>query len=82
VASQRSTGTAAQINEAAAIWLLKMEAPASAQLRQEFQHWLDEEPRHRAAFVRLRFAWDKSERFRLLRPPDGSVDEDLFIRKL
>jgi ferric-dicitrate binding protein FerR (iron transport regulator) len=80
VANHRSTETAAAINEAAAIWLLRLEASASPELRKDFQKWLDEEPRRRAAFIRLRFAWVSSERFRLLRPADGSVDEDLITK--
>jgi len=80
VANHRSTETAAAINEAAAIWLLRLEASASAQLRKDFQKWLDEEPRHRAAFIRLRFAWYTSEKFRLFRPADGSVDVDLLAK--
>ena len=80
MANHRSTETAAAINEAAAIWLLRLEASASPELRQDFQKWLDEDPRHRAAFVRLRFAWSASEKFRFLRPADGSVDEDLIAK--
>ena len=80
MANHRSTETAADINEAAAIWLLRLEASASPELRQDFQKWLDEDPRHRAAFVRLRFAWYTSETFRLFRPADGSVDEDLIAK--
>ena len=74
------TETAAAINEAAAIWLLRLEASASAELRKDFQKWLEAEPRHRAAFIRLRFAWYASEKFRLLRPADGSVDADLITK--
>jgi transmembrane sensor len=80
VANRRSTETAAAINEAAATWLLRLEASASAELREDFQIWLDAEPRHRAAFIRLRFAWYMSEKFRLLRPADGRVDEDLITK--
>ena len=80
MANHRSTETAAAINEAAAVWLLRLEASASAELRKDFQKWLDEEPRHAAAFVRLRFAWYTSETFRLFRPADGSVDEDLIAK--
>ena len=78
--NHRSTGTAAAINEAAATWLLRLEASASAELRKDFQNWLDQEPRHRLAFIRLRFAWHRSDRFRLLRPADGSVDADLITK--
>jgi ferric-dicitrate binding protein FerR (iron transport regulator) len=80
VANHRSTETAASINEAAAIWLLRLEASASPELRKDFQKWLDEEPRHKAAFLRLRSAWYTSEKFRLFRPADGSVDEDLITK--
>lgn len=80
MANHRSTETAAAINEAAAIWLLRLEASAAAELRKDFQKWLDEEPRHRAAFIRLSFAWHTSDRFRLLRPADGSVDEDIIAK--
>jgi transmembrane sensor len=75
-----SAETAAAINEAAAIWLLRLEASASAQLHEDFQKWLDAEPRHRAAYLRLRLAWHTSETFRLFRPADGRVDEDLLTK--
>jgi ferric-dicitrate binding protein FerR (iron transport regulator) len=80
VANHRSTETAAAINEAAAVWLLRLEASAAPELRKDFQKWLDDERRHRAAFVRLRLAWYTSEKFRLLRPADGRVDEDLITK--
>jgi transmembrane sensor len=72
--------SAAAIDEAAAIWLLRLEAPDSAQLQEAFKKWLDAEPRHRAAFLRLRCAWRKSDTFRLFRPADGRVDEDLLAK--
>ena len=74
----RSTETAAAINEAAATWLLRLEASDSPELQQDFQQWLDAEPRHRAAFIRLRCAWHASEELRRFRPTDGTVDEDLI----
>ncbi|MBS0421991.1 MAG: FecR/PupR family sigma factor regulator [Proteobacteria bacterium] len=80
MADERSTDTAAAINEAAAIWLLRLEASGSAELRKKFQIWLDAEPRHRAAFIRLSLAWYASETFRLFRPADGRVDEDLITK--
>ena len=78
--NDRRIETAAAINDAAAIWLLQLEASASPELRKDFQKWLDEEPRHRAAFIRLRLAWHTSEKFRVFRPADGSVDEDLITK--
>jgi len=80
VTNDRRIETAAAINDAAAIWLLQLEASASPELRKDFQKWLDEEPRHRAAFIRLRLAWHTSEKFRVFRPADGSVDEDLITK--
>ena len=80
MANHRSTKTAAAINEAAAIWLLRLEASASPELRKDFQKWLDQEPRHKAAFIRLQFAWYRSDKFRFFRSADGSVDEDLITK--
>jgi ferric-dicitrate binding protein FerR (iron transport regulator) len=80
VTKHRSIATAAAINDAAATWLLRLEASASLELWQDFQKWLDKDRRHKAAFVRLRLAWYTSEKFRLLRPADGSVDEDLIMK--
>jgi ferric-dicitrate binding protein FerR (iron transport regulator) len=80
MANQRSMETAAAIDDAAAFWLLRLEASASPELRKDFQKWLDEKQRHKAAFIRLRHAWYTSEKFRLLRPADGSVDEDLITK--
>jgi transmembrane sensor len=80
VAKERSTGTAAAINAAAANWLLRADGSASAQLWEDLQQWLDADPRHRAAFVRLRCAWARTDKLRLLRPPDGRVDKDLLSK--
>jgi len=80
VAKERSTGTAAAINEAAADWLLRVDASASAGVWEDLQQWLDADPRHRAAFVRLRCAWYRTDKLRLLRPPDGRVDKDLLLK--
>ena len=80
MADHRSTETAAAINEVAASWLLRLEASASPELREDFQIWLDAEPRHRAAFIRLRLAWYAAETLRLFRPADGSVDEDIITK--
>lgn len=73
--------SAEAVDEAAAVWLLRLDAAPSAELLGHFQEWLDAEPRHRAAYVRLRFAWYFSETFRVFQPTDGSVDADL-IKKL
>lgn len=80
MANDPSIATAAAINDAAAFWLLRLEAAASPELQMDFQKWLEAEPRHRAAFIRLRLAWSTSEQFRLFRPVDGRVDEDLLTK--
>ena len=76
----KRTATAAVIDATAANWLLRVEASTSAELRECLQQWLDAEPRHRAAFIRLRCAWHRSDKLRLLRPSDGRVDEDLLSK--
>ena len=73
-----SVGSAAAINEAAAKWLLRVDASACAEIWGDLQQWLHSDPRHRAAFVRLRCAWARTDKLRLLRPPDGQVDKDLL----
>ena len=77
---RRRTERGAAVNEAAAGWLLRLEASSSPELQRDLQKWLDAEPRHRVAFIRLRIAWNKSETFRFFRPADGSVDEDLITK--
>jgi transmembrane sensor len=71
---------AVAIDEAAAKWLLRLEGSASAELHEAFHKWLEADPRHRAAFLRLQSAWRKSETFKLFRPGDGTVDEDLLTK--
>ena len=67
------------IDASAANWLARLDASDSGQLREEFQKWLDADPLHRVAFIRLRVAWNRSDMLKLLRPADGSVDEDLMM---
>ena len=40
--------------------------------------WLAENPRHRAAFLRLSVAWRRADELRKLAPLNGEVDEDLL----
>ncbi len=80
MADRGRTATAAAIDETAANWLVRLEASTSAELWEGLQRWLDAEPRHRAAFIRLRCAWHRTDKLRLLRPSDGRVDEDLLSK--
>ncbi len=81
MADQRTQGTATAIDEIAANWLLRFDAsPSSVEMREGLHEWLAADPRHRAAFIRLRCAWYRVDKLRLLRPTDGAVDEDLLAK--
>jgi len=71
---------APDIGSAAAEWLIRVEAQTSPQIWDTFQEWLDTDPRHRAAFVRLRAAWTHVDLLKNLRPTDGRIDSDLLAR--
>jgi len=66
------------IAETAAAWLIRLEGQSTPQLWDEFQAWIETDRRHEAAFIRLRTAWTRCDRFKALRPPDGRVDRDLL----
>jgi transmembrane sensor len=70
--------SANETTELAASWLIRLEGQASPELWEEFQTWLDESPRHRAVFIRLRTAWHRVDKLKLLRPIDGTIDADLL----
>jgi transmembrane sensor len=70
---------ASEFEAQAAAWLVRRESPAfSEQERQGFEAWLEADPRHQAAYVRLEAAWRRLDRLTRLRPLDGAVDEDLL----
>jgi transmembrane sensor len=66
------------IPEDAAAWLIRLEGQTTPQLWDDFQAWLETDKRHEAAFIRLRTAWTRCDRFKLLRPADGRVDQNLL----
>ncbi|MFL6604467.1 MAG: FecR family protein [Steroidobacteraceae bacterium] len=73
---------ASDISDAAAQWLVRIEAgQASAQTWDALQAWMDADPRHRAAFIRLRVGWNRIDRLKNLRPVDGTINGDLLARK-
>ena len=80
MANRRTTATAAAISKTASNWLLRVEASTSAELWEGLQKWLDDDPRHRAAFIRLRCAWHMTDKLKFLRPSDGRVDKDLLSK--
>jgi len=71
---------AADIADTAAQWLIRLEAQTSPEVWDAFQAWLDQDPRHQAAFVRLRVAWNRVDVLKNLRPADGNIDADLLAR--
>ncbi|HVO45089.1 MAG TPA: FecR domain-containing protein [Steroidobacteraceae bacterium] len=71
---------ATDIADTAAQWLVRLEAQTSPEVWDAFQAWLDQDPRHQAAFVRLRVAWNRIDVLKNLRPADGNIDADLLSR--
>ncbi|HZO21483.1 MAG TPA: FecR/PupR family sigma factor regulator [Steroidobacteraceae bacterium] len=69
-----------RISDEAANWLIRVEVESSPELWQGLHAWLDADPRHRAAFVRLRVAWHRVDALKNLRPLDGTVDADLLTQ--
>src|SRR5690349_22365783 len=71
---------ASDISDAAAEWLIRLEGQTSPDIWEAFEKWMDEDPKHRAAFIRLRVAWNRVDRLKTMRPSDGAVDADLLAR--
>jgi len=69
---------ASEIHDAAAEWLIRLEGPAAPDMWDALQTWMDEDPRHRAEFIRLRVAWNRVDRLKNMRPEDGTIDSDLL----
>ena len=70
---------ASEFEAQAAAWLVRRESPEfSEEERRGFDAWLEADPRHQAAYVRLEAAWRRLDRLNRLRPLDGQVDEDLL----
>jgi len=69
---------ASDISDAAAQWLVRLEGQTSPQIWDGFQEWMDLDPRHRAAFIRLRVAWNHVDLLKNMRPVDGTIDADLL----
>jgi transmembrane sensor len=70
--------SAAEIEEQAAKWLIRLDAGATQEDWAGHARWLADSPRHRAAFLRLSRAWSGSNALRKLRPLDCHVDPDLL----
>jgi transmembrane sensor len=69
---------ASDISDAAAQWLVRLEGQTTPEIWDAFQEWMDQDPRHRAAFIRLRVAWNHVDLLKNMRPMDGTIDADLL----
>ena len=69
---------ASDISDAAAQWLVRLEGQTTPEIWDTFQEWMDQDPRHRAAFIRLRVAWNHVDLLKNMRPMDGTIDADLL----
>lgn len=68
---------AADIEAQAAAWIAQGDARGGDQDPQ-LAAWLIADPRHRAAYVRLAHAWERTHRLARLRPAAGAIDPDLL----
>jgi transmembrane sensor len=69
---------ASDIADAAAAWLVRLDGQTSPEIWDSFQDWMDQDPRHRAVFIRLRVAWNHVDLLKNVRPVDGTIDADLL----
>lgn len=69
------------ITGTAASWLIRLEGQTTPRIWDEFQSWIEADRRNEAAFIRLRTAWTRCDRLKLLRPEDGKVDRDLLAQR-
>jgi transmembrane sensor len=68
------------IESQAAEWLVWRDA-APTEWNRDFTAWLAADPRHRAAYLRLAAAWERTAHLRRLRPEGSSLDADLLSGK-
>jgi transmembrane sensor len=70
--------SADRIEGEAAAWLMRRDASGPQAEDAEFTAWLVADTRHRAAYVRLAAAWERTARLKNLRPDRAPPDADLF----
>ena len=70
---------ASDIESQAATWLARSDAGGEDGESAEFTAWLAADPRHRAAYLRLAAAWERSARLKMLRPEGQQIDPDLLL---
>jgi transmembrane sensor len=68
---------AGDIEAQAAAWIARNDA-GGAEWDPQLAAWLIADPRHRAAYMRLAHAWERTQRLARLRPAAGAIDPDLL----
>ncbi|HYX45858.1 MAG TPA: FecR domain-containing protein [Sphingomicrobium sp.] len=68
---------AQEIEANAAQWLIRQDATGDTEAP-AFAAWLAADSRHRAAYIRLAAAWQRTARLKRLRPEGDPVDSDLL----
>ena len=69
---------AANTENQAAAWLVRLDADNSAQTLRHWNRWLGEDVRRRAAFVRLEEVWRQTDRLQSLKPLDSTVNPNVL----
>ena len=70
--------TAADIEQDAAAWLIRVDREKTQAISRDLATWLDANPRHRASFIRLSAAWQRADALRKLARPGAPCDPDLL----
>jgi len=74
-----SESKADQIEQEAATWIVRLDLSAAADRnRKAHAAWLEENPRHRAAYLRLSLAWKRADVIRRLARVGEEPDPDLL----
>lgn len=68
------------IERMAAVWLVKSERRSDPESSRALATWLDENPRHRAAYLRVSAAWKRADVLKRLADPTRAPDPDLLLR--
>jgi transmembrane sensor len=66
------------IENQAATWLSRRDALGEDAQILELTTWLAADPRHRAAYLRLAAAWERTVQLKRLAPEGGTIDADLL----
>lgn len=80
-AGQKDRGdkSADQIEQEAAVWIVRLDLNAALEdTREAHAAWLNDHPRHRAAYLRLSLAWKRTDVLRRLAPLGEEPDPDML----